>query len=34
MLHPDMKKDRKDVVSVKFLLDGTKIPIAHAVTIN
>jgi hypothetical protein len=32
--HPDIRKDRRDVLFVKYLLIGPKILIVHAVTTN
>jgi hypothetical protein len=32
--HQGIRKDRKDAVYVRYLLNGMKIRIAHAVTIN
>ena len=32
--HQGIRKDRKDAVYVRYLLNGMKIGIAHAVTIN
>ena len=32
--HQGIRKDRKDAVYVRYLLNGMKIGIAHAITIN
>jgi hypothetical protein len=32
--HQGIRKDRKDAAHVRYLLNGMKIGIAHAVTIN
>ncbi len=34
IFHLDIRKDRRDVAFVRYLLDGRIMPIAHVVTIN
>jgi hypothetical protein len=34
LYHPDIERDKKDAVSVRYLLNGMKMHIVPAVTLN